>query len=211
MSLPWLYPTMGPISARIIMEAELYRRSIKPRSELLDFLNSAVGIWLLTTLSVSVLTPTFAFAYKTYEAHLARIQHVEKLKIELGGRISQFTEILLSLGTGEGDSFQLRPGITREGVRKIAYAQRGIPKEAGNVKDGIPILAIYPEFEARAFLSLYVELLHHLNNEQKDELERAVRFLWDDDLILDTSTFNLKLYAEKISYGLGAGVFNANL
>jgi hypothetical protein len=140
--------------AQIRLEEEYrteVRRSVEntataPKSRLITFLNSAFGIWLLS----SVLLGLFAWSWQHINASMeeerAIITTIRKIRVELDNRDTvlvratrptmpaRFRDVMRTAIYG------VRPGLQEHPTWKLFYA------------------AIYPEFSPRSYRSLVVEL-----------------------------------------------------
>jgi len=145
------------------------------RSPLMSFLNSALGIWLLTTISVSVLTPALTYAYKAYEQHAARAEQINLLRIEIAGRLLQFQTGIKPLFEDKEAAFKARPDEGRQWLRSLVLSLRRSPGQAGEIQ----IVEIFPQFKDRNLLSLIIELGRSMPENEREEVGEVWDFVAD--------------------------------
>ena len=147
----------------------------RQRSPLMSFLNSALGIWLLTTISVSVLTPALTYAYKAYEQHAARAEQINRLRIEIAGRLLQFQTGIKPLIEDREAGFKARPEEGRQWLRSLILSLRRSPGQVAEIQ----IVEIFPGFKSRNLLSLIIELGRSMPEEERTEVGEVWDFVAD--------------------------------
>jgi len=142
---------------------------------LIAFLNSALGIWLLTTISVSLLTPALTYAYKAYEQHAARAEQINRLRIEIAGRLIQFQAVIKLMIDEKEAEFQAQPEAARQSIRNLVLSLRRAPAQLA----GLQIVEIFPEFKDRNLLSLIIELGRIMPENERSEVGDVWDFVAD--------------------------------
>jgi hypothetical protein len=186
-----------------IQEEEIFRYEIRkslefPRSrynKILGFLNSGLGLWLLSTVSVSAITSLYSWSTNHFKQEQAQIIHEDRLTIELEARLAQWTALTSHLRRNSDD-------IQPEEFRRH-WSELLLPPILTNGNTS-KIHPVFPEFEKRGLLSLGYEL-HSLTKattkpENVKKTEDEIKFLveWDPIFLgytsLDSYLKELKKY-----------------
>lgn len=184
--------------ARILAE-EKYREEIRAdlaklrtpstrRQRLWNFLNTSLGIWLLS----SIVLGGFGFLYTTSQSLMterrSKATSVRKLDTEIASRFLQWYRI------GEVEE------IKRDFAEPSAFARFygwliKPPNQAANFL--YVIYPVFPEYEQRPLISLVTELRTLVDGSQELELDKVVDRLVTWDPIIDPQG-SFSAYREKV-------------
>lgn len=128
------------------------------RTPLWTFLNSSLGLWFLS----SVLLSTAVYVYQVWEDGKQQqemtAQKIEKLNLEIAGRVSQFgTWARLNLLHEHNGRSEFRQGINEAKI-EAAIEDLAAAPQSGRDLDRLYIHEILPDFSTRNLISLYAEL-----------------------------------------------------
>ena len=128
------------------------------RTPLWTFLNSSLGLWFLS----SVLLSTAVYVYQVWEDGKQQqemtAQKIEKLNLEIAGRVSQFgTWARLNLLHEHNGRYEFRQGINEAKI-EAAIEDLAAAPQSGRDLDRLYIHEILPDFSTRNLISLYAEL-----------------------------------------------------
>lgn len=127
-------------------------------SKVLAFLNSALGLWLLSAIFISGGTKL----YEDYKAHIEdqkiTTEKIDKLDIEIGYRYSRFLVNLYELTQKDHDSVKLATKYTHEDVKKLTAGLKSSNNATGDF-----LYSEYSSFGLLALLSEEKKLLSHLD------------------------------------------------
>lgn len=175
---------MDLVEQNRIREEEIFRHEIRknlefPRSRyntILGFFNSGVGLWLLSTVSVSVVTGGYSLLNSNIKQSQYQMAQEDMLTLEINARISQWKALTLHL---KKQSDYIEPLQFRRHWSELLKP----PVRAGVTNSNIQ--PVFPEFESRGILSLSYEL-HGLTKstmkyEYVQKTEREITFFteWD--------------------------------
>ena len=141
------------------------------------FLNSSLGLWFLS----SVLLSTAVYVYQIWEDGKQQqemtTQKIEKLNLEIAGRVSQFgTWARLNLLHEHNGRYDFREGINATKIEE-AIGDLAAAPQSGRDLDRLYIHEILPDFTTRNMISLYAEL----NLITRRALEQGCRCKLDED------------------------------
>jgi hypothetical protein len=138
-------------------DSELWEKSTKlPISRVWSFLNSAFGLWVLSTLAVGGLTTLYTQVHNRVVQQQAREERIEKLDLEIEGRLSQFLVNVEKMVAKRHDSrFSLRKGFANSDIQRC---WRELKMPPGRNLSPDSMTAVFPENEQRGIVSLMVEL-----------------------------------------------------
>jgi hypothetical protein len=122
------------------------------------FLNSSLGLWFLS----SVLLSTAVYVYQIWEDGKQQqemtAQKLEKLNLEIAGRVSQFgTWARLNLLHEHNGRHEFRAGVNETKIEGAIMDLAAAP-QSGRDTDRLYIHEILPDFSTRNLISLYAEL-----------------------------------------------------
>ncbi len=146
------------------IQEELALKKPKPsaKSTLWMLLNSAFGLWLLSTLAVGFITWSYATYKESKTADNQKRELLRKLDTEITYRISQCELALAYVSCKE---------IGRGGpLTKVVSA----PLD-GKATFVTPTPYVYPEFKERGFVSLVAELTSVLGTPDKEQMDKVVQ------------------------------------
>lgn len=178
--------------------AEQKRKSNK----LLSFLNSALGIWFLSTIVIGL--ATYLFDQYKQEQQIERQESTRRFQIglEISSRISQFWVHLEQIVNTSDTNYSLKNYIPYDTIYYYWNAFKDPPSFNPKI-----VTSIYKEYENRSIISLLVELktlyeddhifLEHIEKEDfkkplRDserfsfKLQRAATFISANGIFLDT-------------------------
>ncbi|HBC85445.1 MAG TPA: hypothetical protein DCZ94_00675 [Lentisphaeria bacterium] len=138
------------------------------KSRIMKFLNSNLGLWLLSTVAVGF----FSFSYTELSARSAEQERksaqVTRLKIEIAQRVAQYVGQVKETVQAKG----FDPDIPNE---NIVMATLSLLKPPSSTKDAKhPIYAAFDEYKDRPVVSLLVELDVLLEKEDRMRLTPSV-------------------------------------
>ena len=140
---------------RLEVRSQLEAASRRPRSPLLTFLNSSLGIWLLSTIVVGSVSWNYSWWTERRAREGQRRELIRKLDLEISNRIETLRQLLNSLTSVE--DFQMALQLSEKpGMGMIA-------------------LSVLPEFETRGLRSLLWELQSVVPPEARPEIARAMQ------------------------------------
>jgi len=140
---------------RLEVRSQLEAASRRPRSRLLTFLNSSLGIWLLSTIVVGSVSWNYSWWTERRAREGQRRELIRKLDLEISNRIETLRQLLNSLTSVE--DFQMALQLSEKpGMGMIA-------------------LSVLPEFETRGLRSLLWELQSVVPAEARPEIARAMQ------------------------------------
>lgn len=161
-------------------------------SKFMAFLNSAFGIWLLSSVAVGLIT----FLYSQYDAKNksveTRIAYRDKIKIEVYGRVDQYKAYTKQI--------ELNPNSRKNGMaaEQIDVQQRVLlhnlldtPKSQDEFRKKIS--GTYPEFDNRRLISLISELRMLEEERVQNKFSPS-----NDDLISLQEDFIIAVPAEEL-------------
>jgi len=179
-----------------IKNEEIFREEIKksltpPKSALrktLDFFNTSLGSWILTSLLIGVVTFTYNYFTDRNQKIKEKEASVQKINSELESRFFQFDSLLRSL---EGMKSQNDQATDASGGFEFGnshlmqtFIQTGIYDTWIVFKNGkqSEFLSIqYPEFKDRSIISLLGELIEKTDSEkEKTELNEIRKYIIKD-------------------------------
>jgi len=122
------------------------------------FLNSSLGLWFLS----SVLLSTAVYAYQTWQdgrqQKVMTAQKLEKLNLEIAGRVSQFgTWARANLVDDHDGRYNFQEGVNETSIITAIEDLAAAPQSGGDAHR-LYIHEIFPEFRKRNLISLYAEL-----------------------------------------------------
>ena len=163
---------MARIRAEEVFRLEVRRtlEAAKPqpsrRQRLWLWLNSAFGLWLLSSVVLTGLTTAYTRYQNQREQQVKKEDAEKRLNTEISGRMF---EALKGLATYQNDirNGKLGPPTDVYGT-VVQYLDNSYVYDSSNRKD----LSIYPEFQKRNFQSLLIEL-SSLNDEDRAQAREA--------------------------------------
>jgi hypothetical protein len=128
------------------------------RHQIWTFANSSLGLWFLS----SVVLGTAVYFYQTWqdEKHQQEItaQKVERLNLEIAGRVSQFgTWARVNLVRSDDRGYQFQVGTDETKIKKAIEYLADIPQFCKDTNT-LCIHEMFSEFRKRNLISLYAEL-----------------------------------------------------
>jgi hypothetical protein len=158
-----------------IKEEEIFRFEIqkdiesqKRKFSFLSFLNSALGIWILSTIIIGLFTYFFNDYITTRKENKEREDKIRQLDTEIESRISQFWVNIYPLVDIKVTSLPLKKGISFDTVKVCWQAFKNSPSVNKKLT-----YSIYSEYESRTTVSLMVELKKLLAEKYEIESESA--------------------------------------
>lgn len=164
----------------VIRREEIYRdevrraleRSPPPtrRGRAWAFLNSSLGLWLLSAVGLTGLTSAYTAIEGRVTAAQAQAQQVARLDLEIEWRLSQFLSQLRDLSAPDSRSpVRLAPDHSMDEVRAAWANLVSCPDTTCSAARSS---GVHPEMERRNLLSLLVEL-QKLSPEGRETIRRA--------------------------------------
>jgi hypothetical protein len=150
----------------------------KPGNRVWEFINSAFGLWLLSTLAVS----GGAFAFQQWRDYVDQTSAAEanltRLEYEVASRVSQYlgwfeAHLLVDLPPGGPSVHAFAPDTTRDKILESLEVFADLPRQASP-----RILEVFPEFRERSMISLLAELVMF---EGKEPYGKTMRYLLEDE------------------------------
>lgn len=179
-----------------IKNEEVFREEIKksltpPKSSLrktIDFFNTSLGSWILTSLLIGVVTFTYNYFTDRNQKIKEKEASVQKINLELESRFFQFQSLLESLESlrNENNPQSDASGGFELGNSRLmqTFIQTGIYDTWITFKNGRQneFLSIqYPEFKDRSIISLLSELIEKTDDEkQKSDLNEIRKYIIKD-------------------------------
>jgi hypothetical protein len=148
------------------------------QNRLWDFINSAFGLWLLSTLAVS----GGAFAFQQWrdwvDATSAEETNLMRLEYEVASRVSQYlgwfeAHLLIETSEGAKTAHAFAPDTTREKILESLEVFADLPRQQNP-----RILEVFPEFRDRSLISILAELVMF---EGKEPYGKTMRYLLEDE------------------------------
>lgn len=140
---------------RAEVRASLEQQNAPKKNRVLEFLNSSLGIWFLSSVIVGV----FGFAYNKYTQSQAEKteneRRIRSLDLEIENRVSQFWVNVEKITKKSGTNYSLDDSLSVDTIRTLWLALKNPPCSACNHP---PIISIRSEFENRSLASLIIEL-----------------------------------------------------
>jgi hypothetical protein len=147
------------------------------QNRLWEFINSAFGLWLLSTLAVS----GGAFAFQQWRDWVdqtsAEEANLTRLEYEVAARVSQYlgwfeANLLVETAAGGRSVHAFAAETTREKILASLEVFADLPRQASP-----RILEVFPEFRERSMISLLAELVMF---EGKEPYGKTMRYLLED-------------------------------
>jgi hypothetical protein len=128
------------------------------RSRLWELVNSALGLWLLS----SVVWGGAVYFYQQWQdsKHEQQMttEKAERIQLEIAGRIAQFGKwVKDTLVVKEGASYRFQDGVTKNQISEAVADLADIPRHSRSPGRAY-IQEVFPEFSNRNLISLYAEL-----------------------------------------------------
>jgi hypothetical protein len=164
-----------------IRQEEIYRHEVqqaltekKPKEKsggsLWAFLNSAFGLWLLSTLAVSMITWGFSKLQEDRANELANRDAFQHLNTEIGARIHQLSVLAKDLGKNATPDAEGKYNVHVDVPIYDMWAYLGRPPSDTQIG---PIINVYPEYKDLTTLQLFYELEAVSPDDQKAEIIQA--------------------------------------
>lgn len=135
------------------------------RKRVLEFLNSNLGIWLLSSVVLGIIT----FCYGQLNSHLSekekRAENITKLQIEIVQRVMQFQMHIAPIT----ESKEFNQEIPNKEIQTILWSILAVPEESKETE--YPIYPAFQEYKERPMVSLLVELGYLSNPSERELLE----------------------------------------
>ena len=162
------------------------------------FLNSSLGLWFLS----SVLLSTAVYVYQIWQdgrqQKVMTVQKMEKLNLEIAGRVSQFgTWARANLVDEHDGRYNFQGDVNKKGIVTAIEDFAAAPQSGGDAHR-LYIHEIFPEFRKRNLISLYAEL----NLVARKALEQSC------DCNMDESQSSDNVASEIRSAGMFSGITN---
>ena len=141
-----------------LQQEEIFRNEVRKSLEkntVLSFLNSAFGIWILSSLVIGLFTYFFNDYITKKKEYDERVEKIQKIDLEIANRISQFWVCLNPIVNSKDATYPLMSGIVPDTLTKVWMAFKN-PSDCP-CKNGL-ILPMYKEFNGRTTVSLMIEL-----------------------------------------------------
>ncbi|WP_430455052.1 hypothetical protein [Rheinheimera sp.] len=175
---------MDLVEQNRVREEEIFRHEIRknlelPRSKyntILGFFNSGLGLWLLSTVSVSVVTGVYSLVNNNIKQSQFQMAQEDMLSLEINARISQWKALTMHL---RKQSDYIEPVHFRKHWSELLAP----PVRANGISSNVQ--PVFPEFQSRGILSLTYELhgitKPTMKSEYVEKTEKEIRFLieWD--------------------------------
>jgi len=124
------------------------------RLKIWQFLNSSIGLWLLSTVFIGAFTFFFNEYIQMRSDEKERITRINDLDIEIESRISQFWVNMESVTSRKDDtSFVYLEGVNPDTVKIFWEAFKHAPIYHVDM-----MFSVFPQFEKRNITSLLIEL-----------------------------------------------------
>ena len=141
------------------------------QKRVLEFLNSNLGIWLLSSVVLGIVT----FSYSQLNSHLSekekRAGNITKLQIEILQRTMQFQMYIGPIT----ESKKFNQEIPNKEVQDILWSTLTLPEKSKDTEH--PIYAAFQEYKERPMVSLLVELAYLSSTSERTLLEPTVETL----------------------------------
>ena len=170
---------MNEETKKRIREEEIFRKEvsdslIKPKNSILTFLNSALGIFLLSTIVIPVSIFTYNKISQKHTEKREAIEKIKKLDFEIEGRLSQFLVNMEYLVEFSDDTtYDFSSDSTRQIFNQL-WRELKTPPERNQY-----IYSVHSEFVSVSLTSLIMELSNVLAESQLD-VNRALVYEYDN-------------------------------
>lgn len=150
---------------------KLAEEAPKPKkSPILAFLNSSLGLWLLSAVFITGAGALFTQYEHARAEDAKRRETIERLDLEISYRYSRVLGDLFRLTTRDVNDPVLAPGRTAEDVRQVMSSLNQQPAGGSG--------ALYAEFANLSLPALLAELRRHLTNpKEREEVDAALASL----------------------------------
>jgi hypothetical protein len=149
------------------LEAEAKSRSSSKR--LWEFLNSGLGLWLLSAILITGVGALYTQYQNTRAEKIRTKELIERLDLEIGYRFSLIQIQFDSIVNDKDPKYPFLPGKGENDVKKALDNLSQPPK--GEYP------SLYQEFSNMSTLALIAELRRHVPKEDQDELEQVLAHL----------------------------------
>jgi hypothetical protein len=169
--------TVSPEQKQAIQDEERYRlemrtqlQQVRLRRPVMEFLNSPLGIWMLSTIAVGALSLGYTLITEAYKTRQAQTQLARRLITEARSRITQWKTIATSPAAAQ----RFRESSFDDMMAYLSESPIRNEKVSGNMAR---VMGVYPEFENRPLGSLYLELNDITRNKHQSRIDAITRVL----------------------------------
>lgn len=148
------------------------------RSKTFGFLNSPLGIWLLSSVAFGAISTEYARYQDNLQAQREHSQRISRLDIEAFERIHTFDVLLRSLIADHDGGYSVVNGNSMADVLNV-YSLLFQAPSALTLSDGriVSIPAAFPEFSDRSFKSVVLELSFVVSDEERESIGKKLDWM----------------------------------
>ncbi|WP_298426960.1 hypothetical protein [uncultured Kordia sp.] len=165
------------------------------KEKLWRFVNTSFGIWLLSSVMVGFFTFSYAKLSESISSRKNKKKQILMLDQEIEGRIYQ----LISKQERRRDSIDVSDEVIEQSSRNRITKDVWFDFKATPVGNYEGLYNMYPEFSERNIVSLMVELISLIDDDDEVEKIKKVIYKIISDKILPLNVRNEKDYEDFIS------------